>query len=201
MTTPRDAAFRVAVLDVLAKRVYAALAEARKEAEPVFAAARIEGNKQIEVALPSGAQVGTVSIKAGDDTVTVNEADVLTWVLDHAPGEIEHVITPSALDQPDVVAYIRRFYPELAAKKVRTAYRTKLLGQLDDDGEFVDDATGEVVKLADAVKSDPSGAFVLTFEKAKNGKPSGRDRIAEAWQSGELSLVDLLLPAIEAGEQ
>jgi hypothetical protein len=201
MTTPREAAFRVAVLDVLAKRVYAALAEARKEAEPVFAAARVEGNKQIEVALPSGAQVGTVSIKAGDDTVSVDEAVALLWVLDHAPGEIEHVISPSALDQPDVVAYIRRFYPELADKKIRPAYRTKLLGQLNDDGELVSEATGEVVKLAETATSAPSGAFVLTFEKAKNGKPSGRDRVIEAWQSGELSVTDLLRPALEAGEQ
>ncbi|MFB4280796.1 hypothetical protein ACBJ59_36290 [Nonomuraea sp. MTCD27] len=201
MTTPRDAAFRVAVLDVLAKRVSAALTEARKEAEPVFAAARVEGNKQIEVALPSGTQVGTVSIKASDDTVNVNEADVLAWVLDNAPGEVEPVISSSALDQPDVVAYIRRFYPELASKRVRPAYRSKLLGQLNDDGELVDEATGEVVKLADTVKSGPSGAFVLTFEKAKNGKPAGRDRIAEAWQSGEVDIRDLILPALEAGEQ
>lgn len=200
MTTPRDAAFKVAVLDALAKRVASALTAARKEAEPLFAAARIEGTKQLEVALPSGVQVGTVSIKAGEDTTKVNEAAVLAWALDHAPTEVESVVSPAALDRPDVVAYVRRFYPELSAKRVRAAYLTKLLTQLNPDGELVDEGTGEVTKLAETVRTEPSGAFVLTFEKAKNGQSGGRDRIAEAWQSEELSLVDLLRPAIEAGE-
>ena len=55
-------------------------------------------------------------------------------------------------------------------------------------------------KAADVCES--SGRFFLRMlAKAKNGKPGGRDRIAEAWQSDELSLEDMLQPAIEAGEQ
>ncbi|MEU4410674.1 hypothetical protein AB0F88_39740 [Streptosporangium sp. NPDC023963] len=198
MSTPRDAAFRVAVLDALSKRVYAALAEARKEAEPLFAAARLEGTKQIEVALPSGAQVGTVSIKVGADTVTMDETALMEWVENNAPTEIETTVSPAALTRPDVVAYVRRFHPTLMGKQVRPAYKTVIVKQLSDDGEFVDTATGELVKVADKVRGEPTGAFVLTFERAKDGRPNGRDQIAAAWASGELSLADLLTVAIEA---
>jgi hypothetical protein len=197
---PPDAAFRIAVLDALSKRVNKALADARREAEPLFAAARSAGSKQLDVKLPSGESVGTVSIKAGEDTVRVHEQTLLDWVAANAPTEIETVVSPSALDRPDVVAYIRRFYPDLAVKKVRPAYRTLLLGKLNGDGELIVEDTGEVVELADVKKGEPTGAFVLTWERAKNGKPAGRDRVAEAWQSGELSLADLLMPAIEAPE-
>jgi hypothetical protein len=199
MTTPLEAAFRVAVLDALAKRVGKALIEARKEAEPLFARHRIAGNPQVEVALPSGAQVGTVSIKAGTDGVRLDETALMAYVVDHAPTEIETTLNPAALDRPDVAAYVRRFYPDLVTKRVREAFKTKVLAQLNDDGELVIEGTGEVVKLAERVNGEPTGAFALTFVTAKKGKPNGRDQIAAAWSSGELSLADLVLPAIEPG--
>ena len=199
MTTPREAGFRVAVLDALSKRVNAALANARKEAEPVFAQHRLAGNPQVEVALPSGGQVATVSIKPGGGSVKFDETALMEYVVDHAPTEIETVFNPAALERPDVAAYVRRFHPELVTKQVREAYRTKLLGELNDDGEIVVAATGEVVKLAERTTAEPTGAFVLNFERAKKGKAAGRDQIAAAWSSGELSIGDLVLPAIEAG--
>jgi len=201
MTTPREAGFRVAVLDALSKRVNAALASARKEAEPVFAQHRLAGNPQVEVVLPSGGQVATVSIKPGGDSVKFDEAALMAYVVEHAPTEVETVINPAALERPDVAAYVRRFYPELVTKQVREAYRTKLLSELNDDGEIVAEATGEVLKLAEPTKAEPTGAFVLNFERAKKSKPNGREQIAAAWSSGELSIGDLVLPAIEAGEQ
>ncbi|MEV0831516.1 MULTISPECIES: hypothetical protein [Streptosporangiaceae] len=195
--TPREAALRVAVLDALSKRVSKSLADARGEAEQLFAVARAGGATQIEVALPSGAAVGKVSIKAGQESVRVDEAALLKWVLANSPEEIESEVSPSALSRPDVIAYVRKLHPDLMRQKVRPAYRAKLLAEVNESGELVSETTGEVMKVSETVKSDPTGAFALTFETAKKGKPNGRDQIAAAWQSGELSITELIWPAIE----
>lgn len=201
MSTPREAAFKVAVLDALAKRVSAALADAREEAEPVFAAVRAEGHPQVEIALPSGTVVGKVSIKAGRETVVVDDDALLAWVIANNPDELELTVSPAALSRPDVVAYVKKLHPELVGHKVRPAYRAKLLDQVNGDGELVSETTGEVTKVAQAVKGKPTGEFALSFETAKKNKLNGRDQIAEAWQSGELSIADLIRPAIESGGQ
>ncbi|MFC3985488.1 hypothetical protein [Streptosporangium jomthongense] len=200
MATPREAAFKVAVLDALSKRVNKALADARGEAEPLFADARKAGSTQIEVALPAGTAVGKVSIKAGQETTRVDEDALLAWVLANTPEEIEPAISPAALSRPDVVAYIRKLHPDLVGQKVRPAYRAKLLAEAGEAGELINETTGEVVKVSETVTGEPTGAFALTFEAAKKGKPNGRDRIAAAWQSGEISITDLIRPALEAGE-
>lgn len=198
MATPREAAFRVAVLDALHRRVKKALDQARAEAAPVFAEFRRQGSTQVEVALPSGERVGTVSIKAGGETLVVDEEALLKWVLNTRPDEVEVSVSSAALSRPDVVAYVRKFHPHLVEQKVRPSYRTVLLEQLTEDGELIDHATGEVAKVAERRRRDPDGSFQLTFASAGNGRPNGRDRIAEAWQSGELSIADVLLPALEA---
>jgi len=199
--TPREVPLRIAALDALSKRVNKALADARQEAEPQFAALRAAGVTQLEVALPSGAVVGKISIKAGQDTVTDDEDALLAWVEANKPEEIEHSVSPSALTRPDVIAYIRKLHPDLVGKKIRPAYRTKLLAELDEDGQLANETTGELVQIRKVVKGQPTGAFALTFETAKKGKPNGRDQIANAWQTGELSITDLIRPALEAGEQ
>ena len=200
MTTPPNVPLRIAALDALSKRVNKALADARKEAEPGFAALRATGVKQLEVTLPSGEAVGTISIKAGKDSVTDDEDALLAWVEANKPEEIEHAVSPSALTRPDVIAYIRKLHPDLVGKKIRPAYKTKLLARLDDDGQLANETTGELVQVRKVVKGKPTGEFALTFETAKNGKPNGRDQIAAAWQSGDVSITDLIQPAIEAGE-
>lgn len=199
MTTPREIPLRVAALDALSKRVNRALADARQEAEPGFAALRAAGVTQIEVALPSGDVVGKISIKASQDVVRDDEDALLAWVLANKPEEIEFAVSPSALTRPDVVAYVRKLHPDLVGKKIRPAYKAKLLTELDGEGQLVSETTGEVVKVREVVKGKPTGAFALTFETAKNGKPNGRDQIANAWQTDGLSIADLIRPAIEAG--
>ncbi|MEU6709913.1 hypothetical protein ABZ897_00425 [Nonomuraea sp. NPDC046802] len=201
MTTPPDESLRIAALDALSRRVNNALADARKEAEPGLAALRVKGVKQLEVALPSGDVVGTISIKAGRDTVTDDEDALLAWVEANKPEEIEHAVSPNALDLPDVVAYIRKLHPGMVGKRVRPAYRAKLLASLDEDGQLANETTGELVQVRKVVKGKPTGEFALTFETAKKGRPNGRDQIANAWQSGDLSITDLIRPALEAGEQ
>lgn len=200
MPTPRESAFKVAVLDALSKRVSKTLADARRDAEPLFAAVRAEGHPQIEVTLPSGAVVAKVSIKAGRETVVVDDAALLAWVTANKPEELEATVSPAALSRPDVIAYVRKLHPELVGHQVRPAYRAKLLAEVNADGELVSETTGEVTKVTQTVQAKPTGEFALTFETAKNGRPNGRDRIAEAWNSGELSIADLLRPALEAGE-
>lgn len=199
--TPREAAFRVAVLDALSKRVNKALADARNDAEPLFAAVRAEGHPQIEVALPAGAVVGKVSIKAGREVVVVDDDALLAWVEANKPDELETSVSPAALTRPDVVAYVRKLHPDLVGRKVRPAYRAKLLAEVTADGELVSETTGEVVKVVETVKGAPTGEFALSFETAKKGRLNGRDQIAAAWQSGDLSITDLIHPAIGAGDQ
>lgn len=199
MSSLREIAFKIALLDVLSRRVKAALAEERRRGEPLFAEARRTGSKQLEVALPSGEAVGSISIKAGKDTTRVDDAALMEWVRKNAPDEIEPVVSNSALARPDVVAYVRRFHPDLVADKVRPSYRAKLLGQLNADGKLVDEETGEVTKIAEVVRGAPTGEFMLTFDPAKGGRPNGRDRVAQAWADGEISLPEVLLPQIEAG--
>lgn len=199
--TPREIGLRIAALDALSKRVNQALAGAREQAEPGFAVARANGVTQFEVALPSGAPVAKISIKAGQDTVTYDEDALLAWVAANKPEEVEQSVSPAALSRPDVVAYVRKLHPDLVGKKIRPAYRAKLLAEIDDDGQLANETTGEVIQVRTVVKGEPTGAFALTFETAKKGKPNGRDQIAAAWQSEELSIADLIRPAIEAGEQ
>jgi hypothetical protein len=201
MTTPPEVRLRIAALDALSKRVNKALADARKEAEPSFAADRAAGVKQLEVTLPSGDVVGLISIKAGKDSITDDEEALLAWVEANKPEEIEHSVSPSALTRPDVVAYVRKLHPNLVGKKIRPAYKAKLLASLDEDGQLANETTGELVQVRKVVKGKPTGEFALTFESAKKGKPNGRDQIANAWQTGELSITDLIRPALEAGEQ
>lgn len=201
MTTPPSEPLRIAALDALSKRVNKALADARKEAEPGFAVLRATGVKQLEVTLPSGDVVGTISIKAGKDTVTDDEDALLAWVAANKPEEIEHAVSPSALTRPDVIAYVRKLHPDLVGRKIRPAYKAKLLASLDEDGQLANETTGELVQVRKVVKGKPTGEFALTFETAKKGKPNGRDQIANAWQSGAMSITDLIRPAIEAGEQ
>lgn len=201
MTPPPDVPLRIAALDALSKRVNKALADARQEAEPEFAQLRVAGFPQIEVKLPSGDVVGKISIKAGKDTVTDDEDALLAWVEANKPEEIEHAVSPSALNRPDVIAYVRKLHPDLVGKRIRPAYKAKLLASLDEDGQLVNETTGELVQVRKVVKGKPTGEFALTFEAAKNGRRNGRDQIAAAWQSGTLPITDLIRPAIEAGEQ
>jgi hypothetical protein len=201
MSTPPSEPLRIAALDALSKRVNKALADARKEAEQGFAVLRATGVKQLEVTLPSGDVVGTISIKAGKDSVTDDEDALLAWVEANKPEEIEFAVSPSALTRPDVVAYVRKLHPDLVGKKIRPAYKAKLLASLDEDGQLANETTGELVQVRKVAKGQPTGEFALTFETAKKGKPNGRDQIANAWQSGDMSITDLIRPAIEAGEQ
>ena len=201
MTPPPDVPLRIAALDALSKRVNKALADARQEAEPEFAKLRVAGFPQIEVKLPSGDVVGKISIKAGKDTVTDDEDALLAWVEANKPEEIEHAVSPSALNRPDVIAYVRKLHPDLVGKRIRPAYKAKLLASLDEDGQLANETTGELVQVRKVVKGKPTGEFALTFETAKNGRRNGRDQIAAAWQSGALPITDLIRPAIEAGEQ
>lgn len=200
MTSPRDAAFNVAILDALHKLIGAELASVRKTAEPVFIDAAAEGTESLTVTLPDGTKVGKVTIKAGQDVVRVDETALLDWVRDHAATEIERVIQPSALTKPDVAAYIRRFHPDAVVERIRPAYREKLTGQINGDGELIHEPTGEIAEVAEVVKVAPTGAFILTFERAKGDKPAGRDAIAAAWRAGQLGDV-LALESVSEIEQ
>ncbi|WP_030506415.1 hypothetical protein [Microbispora rosea] len=199
---PRDAGFRVAVLDALHKKIGAELARLRDEAKPVFAqAATKDGMQSVAVKLPDGTKVATVNISQGTDVIRWDEDALLAYAREYAPTEVETVVSPHALTRPDVVAYIRKFHPELMQPRVRPAWRTKAEGELTNEGELVD-GNGEPHKVAELVKGAPDGSFRLDFTRATKTSPAGRDLIAAAWRAGELGDVLALeqAPAIDAGD-
>lgn len=200
---PRDAAFQAAILDALHKKIGAELAKLRTAAGPVFAlAATKDGTQSLAVKLPDGTTVAKVHIGQGSDAIRWDEDALLDYAREHVSSEVETVVSPSALTRPDVVAYVRRFHPDLMQPRVRPAWRAKAEGELTDDGELVD-VNGELHQVAEKVKGVPDGSFRLDFAKATKSAANGRDLIAAAWRAGELGDVLALesAPSVEAGEE
>jgi hypothetical protein len=200
---PREAAFQVAILDALHKKIGAELVKLRDTAKPVFATAAAEdGMQSIAVKLPDGTQVAKVNIGQGADILRWDEDALLAYAREHASTEVETVVSPAALTRPDVVAYVRRFHPDLLQGRVRPAWRTVVEGDLTDEGELVD-GNGEPHKVAERVKGAPDGSFRLDFTRATKTSLAGRDLIAAAWRAGELGDVLAIesASAVEGGDQ
>lgn len=198
---PRDAAFQVAILDALHKKIGGELAKLRKVAEPLFATTAAEdGTQSLSVKLPDGTQVAKVHISQGAQVIRWDEDALLAYAREHAATEVETVVSPAALTRPDVVAYIRRFHPDLLQPRVRPAWRTKVEDELTDKGQLADD-NGELHKVAEVSKTASDGSFRLDFVKATKSNPAGRDLIAEAWRAGQLGDVLAIAgaPAVEVG--
>ena len=192
--TPREHALRVAFLEAIAEYAKVELAKARKGAEPVFAVVRKDGGKQLAVMLPGGEEIGLISIKAGVPTVTADEDELLAWVREHSPDDIEEYIDPQALSDAEVIDMIKACFPDSVKERLRPAARESLLKEMTESGGFVaDKQTGDLELLGTIENHDPTGAFVLSGAGAK----ARRDRIMTEWQRGnlrELALGPLALP-------
>lgn len=194
--TPRDHALRVAVLGAVLDTVKAEYAKARGEAEAAFAPLRADGQTQQKALLPDGAEVGLVSIKAGAQSVTVNEAALEAWVRERVPGGMETVIDPAALTDPEVIEMISACFPGLARPQVRPSVRAALVKEMEESGgKVADPGTGEFALLGEVEQHKPTGAF------SYRAAPGARDRIVSDWLAGRLQQVEfapLALPAPEA---
>lgn len=197
--TPREHALRVAVLEAIVEAAKAEYTKARRGAEQAFAAIRADGGKQQAVMLPDGTEIGLISIKAGGSTVTVDEDELLAWVGEHAPGDIEEYITPEAMSDAEIVDMIKACFPAAVGKRVRQSVRDALVKEMTESGGFVaDKESGEIALLGEVENHDPTGAFALAGAGAK----ARRDRIMTEWQRGnlrEIALGPLALPEADGG--
>lgn len=158
------------------------------------------GNRAIPLRLPNGAEIGTWNIaEATSKLVPVDEA-VLAYVTEHSAHNLYEVVDgETAARYDDVVEFIRLTHPELITTVVRPAYVTSLLAQLDNDGNLLDDQTGEVHKLAKRVKAPSDGSGKPGWKRPK-GKPDGKAQLVAAWRSGEFKSPGVLEapPAVPA---
>lgn len=191
-------AVRVAVLRALADEIRDHTAATRAEAEKVFGEARRDhGIKTLSVVLPTGAEVGTISIKAGGSVIRWHGAALVDYVEATAPTEIVETVDPAVLADPELVLWVLQHRPHMVRREVRPAYRTRLARELTDDGELVDPTTGEVHKVAEIERTPPDGSF------AYRPAPSARADVLAAWQSGALDALGILPPtsaALDSGD-
>jgi hypothetical protein len=195
----RQHALRVAVLDALTDVAGGALAKARAEAGPELAEARRDGQERQRALLPDGTEVGLLSIKAGITTVSPCEDDLLAWVAERCPGELEDYVVPAAWSSADLIDLVRAAFPHLVRTRVRESARKKLLAEARaNGGRVADKDTGASAVIASVVSHLPTGEFAYKPE------PGAAHRIVADWVAGRLQadgVNELLALPAAGGEQ
>jgi hypothetical protein len=191
---------KVATLAAIATFFSDQAEQARRDAEVVY---RENGIKKLTIALPDGELVGDVTVKQPGPTVKYDEAAFLKWVEDTSATEIEEYLATAALLDQELIEYCRENgRDDLLQKRIRKVWRSELEKRAkDNDGDLIDESTGEATTVATVTKNKPTGAFALSQD------PQGvrAKRLIEALLAGELNgvielPVTLALPAsAEAG--
>ncbi|MGI5274675.1 hypothetical protein ACQEUU_36960 [Nonomuraea sp. CA-218870] len=190
-------ALKVAAAKVLSEIVNDGYEQLRKDAEPEFAELRIETDcKSLAVKLPDGTELGTIAIFDGPPHTQVNMKTIAAIVANDDPDMFVEELVPEALEDENLLAFVRDQMPHLLKKKIRDDYLKKLYKRIDANG-YLKDRAGTRIKVAEVTRGEPTGKFAFT------AGPGARELVWEAWQRDELKplLGDLLKPAIEAGEQ
>jgi hypothetical protein len=173
---------RLAVLRAIGDEVAESTKALRADAEAEFGQMRRkQGIKSLSVVLPGGAEVGTVAIKAGETVVRWDGPALVRYVEATAETELVDVVDTSVLADPALIEWILEHRPNAVRTEVRDAYRDRLKKRLTDDGELVDEATGELHKVATVERHEPTGAFSYRPHKTH------REDVAEAWRRGDLA--------------
>lgn len=173
---------RLAVLRAIRDEVTESTAAERDGAEAEFGEMRRkQGIKSLSVVLPGGAELGTIAIKAGETVVRWDGPALVRYVEATAETELVDIVDTSVLADPELVEWILEHRPGAVRTEVRDSYRSQLKKRLTDDGELVDEATGELHKVATVDHQAPTGAFSYRPHK------SAREDVAEAWRRGELA--------------
>ncbi len=182
--TPRQHALRVAALDALVELAKKELATARAAAQEAFRGVRADGQSQQRVLLPSGEDIGLISIKDGTTSCDITEGKLKAWCREHLPAAVEEFIDPSALGSADVIAAVKAKVPGVIRERVRPGTAEELLKEIVKSGGWlVDRETSEKVKVAEVTRNLPTGAFAF----AGGGSDHRRQRITEEWQAGRLA--------------
>lgn len=168
-----------AVADAISERI----AEFRQEHQEILMEIYSE---TLDKAFPveiDGVKVATISLtgSAGGVEVT-DETAFLAWAELNRPGSVEEVVTPPQPERRE-----RRIKP-----KLRTAY---LAGLVAGPGEMaVDPVTEQIVDGVAFREPGKPKSFQVRFTPG-----TGRERVIEAWQAGQLNIAGAEpLPQIES---
>lgn len=172
----KDAATAEALLKALLDQVDNAYKAKRAEVQKLLdEAAKTSGQRNVAVEVPGGEQVATVNLKPGKAEATVHDVDaLLAWVIAEHPTEIERKFTTL----------------------IRPAFLTKLLAQLTaaNGTEWADPETG-VIHTVPGVSIAPNRGRTHEVRFVGPKGAVGRAALADAWQSGSLSLPGVTGPA------
>jgi len=150
----KDVTRKVALLTALKDAVEAELEQARAEMKGVLLEAHEQfGVKSVEVDLPSGDVVASVSVVPEKEVAAVlSPPEFVSWVAYHYPDQID------------------------TAPRVHAAFEKALLGRVvfTDSGSAVDSESGEVVE---GLGVRPKAGYVSV-----RFKPEGRELVARAWR-------------------
>ncbi|AJF63856.1 hypothetical protein [Streptomyces vietnamensis] len=161
----KDQATKVVVLRVLRDEVEAEYQATRREVLDGLCAARAElGLKSIRVTLSDDIPVATITLIDPQSAVVIaDEAAFTAWVAENHPGEVETLV------------------------RVRSGWQREFLARLARFAPVADPRTGEVIPgLAVAAAPEPRSFSLRPV-------PGGAERIARAWQTGEIDLRRLLV--------
>jgi hypothetical protein len=183
----------VVTLAALKDAVNDALAAARARNQIAMNTQYKANKSDRKVVTLNGTKLATATLTIPADTCTVassGELDYLEWVRDNHPGEIE--LVPAKVR-------VREAFRKNHLKTLRIVREEIKDPETGDtvrvDLKAVDPETGEVVPGVVVLPAGEPTSFRLSFADG------GRERIAEAWQRGELAdLIHFAPPAIEPGE-
>lgn len=169
-----ELAAREAVLKALADAIGEELKAVRADVQAALDST--PGVRQLAAELPDGTPIAKISLTDPAPAATVTDPEAfLAWVRDH---------------HPDRGAVTRRLVTE-----VRPATQTALLAAMTAAGvaQWCDTETGEVHTVPGVeIRATRSRSHSVRFDKG------GRDQVAEAWRSGQLT--GLVLPELSSGD-
>ena len=178
MSTFRETALRGVVLKALYDAIKDEAEAGRTEIlEGVLGLYESVGAKSLDVSLPSGVKVASITLTIPKDKAEITNVEAYR-------------------------AYVAEVYPHVpiivpATATIPSAFTEAWLGKLefDADGNALDPETGELVGFAALKPASSPSSFSIRYA------PQGREAIARAWQAGELGNLEGAMspPALEGG--
>ncbi|MEE2041254.1 hypothetical protein Q8791_28920 [Nocardiopsis sp. CT-R113] len=180
----------VAVMRVIGDQVKAQTSAVRASAESEFKGLRAAGVKSMQAQLPTGAEVGRISIRDASPVVRWNGPALTEFVQRTAAHNLVDRVNPDVLGDPELVLWVLQHRPDMVRTEVYDSYRDQLKKKLTAEGELVDESTGELHKVAEIDRPAATGAFSYT------PSDSAAEEVLAAWRSGALAGMGGVLSAI-----
>lgn len=185
--TFRDSNTRIALLTTLSAAIDAELKAQRADhLEVLLEEYERNGSKNFTVSLPDaevGDDLGQIILKGTPEQIVASdEAALLEWALEHAPGMVETVTIPPQPEQ----TFQRIHANSLAALKKRVV-RDPETGELRDGDLVVDGLQYR--------KPGKPNSFQVKLSEA------GKERLLDAYRAGSLAELVASTPALQLGQQ